>query len=802
MQPVKFRKTLLSIMIGAIGVCQAVLAAPQSTVSVAPGAPGAAPYWSYSGKTGIGTSYEQYDKDGPYGQKATTGVGSKVWFSLAKGVVTETMYGLIHQAQFRELQLVVQGRDFTDLESEDTDSNTYYLSVDDEGRPNSLAYKIINRDKEGLYEIEKHIFTNPDTDALMMRVIFRSDDPTIQAYVNLDTAIGNTGSGDSAYADKNALYAWEENTTLVLKASEPLEKATVGFVGVSDGLTDLQQDGRLDHLYTTTGAQPGNVAMMARIPLSGNTTIIDFAVGFGEDRRAADMAADKTLSRGYDKVLARYNGDGLAVGWQDYLQSLSSLPGMYAQTTDNGKLLNVSAMVLKAQEDKSNPGALIASLSNPWGETTSAENSSTGYKAVWPRDFYQCAMALLALGDRETPKVAFEYLKQVQVKNETPGNQGATGWFLQKTHVDGELEWMGVQLDQTAMPIMLGWKLWQAGILDDGEIATWYRDMLQPAAEFLVSGGQINLGWNDWYIMPPLTQQERWEEQWGYSPSTTAALISGLVAASDIAMHTGDTEGADIFLAAAKNYSDRVEASMFTQNGDLGDGRYYLRITQNDNPNDGGTIGWSNGQPGLPESQVLDAGFLELVRYGVRAPTDAHILDSLGEIDSQNLPEHLKLKYNFTFDGVPGEFPGWRRYGNDGYGENQTTGDNWMTGDQSADRGRVWPFFTGERGHYELALAKAQLPFGVTQLSGTKLAELRNIYVKSMELFANEGMMLPEQVWDGIGDNGTHSFVKGEGTNSATPLAWTHAEYVKLVRSMSDQSVWDYYPVVPELLAQ
>ncbi|NVK44520.1 MAG: glucan 1,4-alpha-glucosidase [Oceanospirillaceae bacterium] len=802
MKPVSFRKTVLSLVVAVLAGHQAAIAAPTAEIAIAPGAPGQAPYWSYSGKTGIGTAYEQYQSDGSQGQGPNAGPKSKVWFSLARGVVTETMYGMIHEAQLRELQLVVQGRDFTDLESEDTDSETYYLSVDSEGRPDSLAYKVINRDREGLYEIEKHIFTNPDTDALMMRIIFRSEDPTIQAYVHLDSAVGNDGSGDSAFVDGAALYAQEAGTTLVLKASEPLENATVGFVGVSDGLTDLLANGRLDNIYNSTGSEPGNVALLARLPRAGSSTTVDLVVGFGADRSAADKAADRTLARGYTRVLSRYNGEGAALGWQDYLQSLSALPGMYAQTTDNGKLLNVSAMVLKAQEDKLHPGALIASLSNPWGDTTSAEQGVTGYKAVWPRDFYQCAMALLALGDRVTPKVAFEYLKQVQVRDDTPGNTGVTGWFLQKTHVDGELEWMGVQLDQTAMPIMLGWKLWQAGILNDAEIATWYREMLEPAADFLVSGGQVKLGWNDWYIMPPFTQQERWEEQFGYSPSTTAALIAGLVAASDIAAHSGDMEGADVYLAAAKSYSDRVESSMFTQSGELGDGRYYLRITQNDNPNDGGYLGWSNGQPGLPESQVLDAGFLELVRYGVRAPTDSHILDSLGEIDSQSLPEHLKLKYNFSFDGVEGTFPGWRRYGNDGYGENQATGDNWMTGDQSADRGRVWPFFTGERGHFELALAKAQLPYGVEQLSEATLAQLRNTYVKSMELFANEGLMLPEQVWDGVGDNSTHQFVKGEGTNSATPLSWTHAEYVKLVRSLSDQAVWDRYPIVPQMLSE
>jgi len=820
-QPVRFRKTLLSVLIGALGIGQVAMGADQ----VAPGAPGAAPFWSYSGKTGIGTSYEQY-KDGQYSPQAATGEVSKVWFSLAQGIVTETMFGLIHEAQLREMQLVIQGPDFLDLEAQDTDSEVQYLSVDGEGRPTSLAYKIINRDKQGRYEIEKHVFTDPDANSLLMRVIFRSKEPGIQAYVHVDPAIGNDGSGDSAFVDGQALYARDGEMTLVVKASRPLEQPTVGFAGISDGLTDLK-DGKLDNLYTSTGDAPGNVTMLARLPQTGNETSLDLVVGFGNDRQQADRAADATLARGYAKVLAHYNGEGEAIGWQDYLASLSGLPAMYAQSTDNGKLLNVSALVLKAQEDKSNAGALIASLSNPWGETVPADKGTTGYKAVWPRDFYQCAMALLALGDRETPKVAFEYLKKVQVTETTSLKQGdtsayiheqkqdgkaenagpgATGWFLQKTHVDGEIEWVGVQLDQTAMPIMLGWKLWQAGVLDDAQIRHWYQTMLKPAAEFLVKGGQVKVGWNDWKVVPPQTQQERWEEQWGYSPSTTAAVIAGLVAASELAGHAGDAEAAKSFLGAAKGYSDKLEASMFTQKGSLGDGRHYLRITQNDNPNDGAPLLDNNSRPGLPESQVLDAGFLELVRYGVRPATDPHIVGSLDELDSQKLPENLKVKYLFSYPGVEGEFPGWRRYGNDGYGESEISAINFPATEapvlNSGLRGRVWPIFTGERGHYELARSKAQLPEGVEALNAEQLAKLKNTYVKAMELFANEGMMLPEQVWDGVGNNSRHNYVKGEGTNTATPLAWSHAEYVKLVRSLTDQRVWDHYPVVSDKLAK
>ncbi len=757
--------------------------------AAAPGAPGNPSVWAYAGKTGIGTSYEQYT-NGAYRDSGATSTISKVWFSIAQGVLTETMYGLIHQAQLQELQFFIKGQDFLDEEKKDTVSTTNYLATDAQGRPLSLSYKIINKDKNQQYEIEKHFFTDPDSQSLMMRVQFRALADDITPYVYVNPAIANTGSNDSAAFSNNSWTATDGDNSMTLKTSAQVVQSTVGFEGTSDGITELKKSGTLGKTYATTGAEKGNVAFTLQLPAmkKGETAQWDFVLGFGKNATESLAAADKTLARGYDKVLAHYNGDGDAIGWQDFLQTLPALEKLSATATDGGKLLYTSAMVLKAQEDKTHAGAFIASLSNPWGDTKPAEQSATGYKAVWPRDFYQVAMAMLALGDTESPRIAFEYLQQVQASEKIAGYSGTPGWFLQKTHVDGEPEWVGVQLDQTGMPIMLGWRLWKEGILSDAEITRWYHSMLKPAADFLADGGKVKIMWNDTEIKPPYTQQERWEEQKGYSPSTTAAIIAGLVSAGDIATQAGDAAGAEKYFAAADKYSSELESLTFTTNGSLigemGNGNYYLRINANDDPNDRSALGTSNAQVINDESQVVDGGFLELVRYGVRAANDKHILETIPEYDNQQLPDLLRVKYEFTFPGIEGTFPGWRRYGIDGYGEDLQTGFGYVEANNSSEgRGRVWPFFTGERGHYELQLAKTN--------SAIDMDKLRNTYVKAMELFANEGMMLPEQVWDGIGSNAAYNYQIGEGTNGATPLAWTHAEYVKLLRSYSDGKVWD-----------
>ena len=753
--------------------------------AAAPGAPGDQPTWVNAAKTGAGASYEAY-VDGRYADGGPTGAVSKVWFSIADGVLTETMYGLIHEAQIKQLRFAVVTPTGLAVEGADTTARTEYLHVDAQGRPLSPAYRITTTDRQGRFEIEKRVFTDPDRQALMLRVTVRALSSDVTPWLLLEPHIANTGVGDRGEAAPEALHAFEGDTHLILRPSAPFETASAGFVGRSDALADLA-DGDLDRAYRSTGDQGGNIMLAGALPAisAGQSVSRDFVIGFGESRQQAEVMADGALATGYATLLARFNGEGPAVGWEDYIASLDQLPRLAEQSTDGGKLAYASALMLKVQEDRTHAGALIASLSNPWGDTVDATNPSTGYKAVWPRDFYQVAMAMLALGDTETPLAAFRYLPQVQVRADTPGNTGATGWFLQKTWVDGAIEWVAVQLDQTAMPIMLGWRLWNDGVVSDAEMARMYREMIKPAADFLVDGGTLGILWNDRTVTPPWTQQERWEEQEGYSPSTTAAVVAGLVTAAEIARASGDQASADRYLATADDYASKIEARMFTTNGSLGDGDYFVRITRNEDPNDRTPIGEANAQQGLPEDRIVDGGFLELVRYGVRPADAPSILATLPEYDDQTREDRLRTRYDLN------GFPAYRRYGNDGYGENVETGGNYGLGGMTpGQRGRVWPFFTGERGHYELARA--------LRSGSDDLTAIRDTYVAGMESFANEGLLLPEQVWDGVGDRTVHRYEPGQGTNSATPLAWTHAEYVKLLRSLADRQVWDRYAPVAE----
>jgi glucoamylase len=748
--------------------------------------------WASASKSGIGTAY-QAEHQSP---------DSTVWFSLAKGIVTEVIYGKIHEAQTKELNFIFVGEDFVENEK-DSNSKIDYLDKNSQGLPQSLSYRQNNESKQHHYRIEKDIFTDPHTHSLFLRITIEALDKKITPYLSLSPHLNARAGHDKGFSDNNRLVAYQDKTYLVLKGSQSFSSTFIYPTVIEDKLIDFRKIEK-EFSQVREIKKADDLKLVAKFPTlePGQSLHYDIVLSFGHGLDEAEKNAQQTLTQGYETTLSLYNQ-----GWESYLASLTELENLRTITGDNGYLLNISAMILKTQEDKLNPGALIASLSTPWGETSSAKIMNTGYKAVWPRDFYQTAMAMLAMGDRQTPLSAFTYLEKIQVKPETPTNKGASGWFLQKTLVDGEIELANVQLDQTAMPIMLAWKLWHAGLIKTKQLKDhFYPSMIKPAADFLVSGGYVSISKNKVKIVPPTTQQERWEEQAGDSPSTIAAEITGLIAASDIAQAMDDSLSALKYQKTADRYYAEINHRLLTcpQKNSC----YFLRLSPDGDANSHVYIKSSNGKPSLPQEKILDAGFLEFVRYGIIDPHDPRILASLEKLDTNGDDSHpeAKVRYDFTVNGSEFTFPGWRRYSYDGYGERVNDGTDWaakppgQAESRKSDminpyqRGRVWPLLTGERGHYELAalLKKGYSP------STDELQSIQNSYVRAIEYFASRTGLLSEQIWDGVGVNRSNRYQLAKGTESATPLSWSHAEYIKLLRSLYDRQVWDQNSSVVE----
>ena len=353
------------------------------------------------------------------------------------------------------------------------------------------------------------------------------------------------------------------------------------------------------------------------------------------------------------------------------------------------------------------------------------------------RDLAQSATALLASGQTGTPLRALIRLAAIQRMD---------GRFPQNSWINGTAYWSGVQLDEVAAPILLAWRLHREGV------ALGRFDpcvMISRAAGYLIRQG-------------PVTAQERWEENGGYSPSTLATVIAGLVCAAEFAKQHGEASTADFILVYADWLAAHLEEWTVTTAGELVEGfrRHYIRINPTDpetpNPHaDPNTtvLAIANGGGVQPARKVVGGDFLHLVRLGIRAADAPLVRDSLAVIDRL-------LKCDLP------QGPCWRRYNHDGYGQKDDGSAFDGTG-----VGRAWPILTGERGHYELAAGRDPMPF-----------------IAAMEKFANEGGMISEQLWNAEDLGGMR---RGLPTGAAMPLCWAHAEYVSLVRSAHDGVCFD-----------
>jgi glucoamylase len=689
------------------------------------GRPGLEPRWSYGDKDGVGTAYA---------------VSSRIWFTLLHGIVTEIYAPTVDRAQVRDLQyLVTDGSTFFHEERRHLTSTTERLT------PHALGYRIRNADPAGRYAIVKEVITDPHYPCVLQHTQLEGDPsllPALRLYVLCAPHLEVGGWGNNAYvvdvAGREMLMAEKRGTWLALGATLPFRRLSCGYVGQSDGWTDLSDNLRADWHFDR--ALDGHVALTGELAFDGKPFTLGLAIAGSQHNavttllQALDVPFDTQRRRFFDQ-------------WARACICLEDRP-LSAGSGDGGHLYCGSYSLLLAHEDKSCPGALIASMSIPWGEAKGDEDMG-GYHLVWTRDMVNSVMGLLAAGNTETPRRALSYLATSQRED---------GGFAQNFWIDGQPYWTGVQLDQVSFPILLACRLHRDGALHEFDP----YPMVLRAAAYLINRG-------------PATDQERWEEAGGYSPSTLAVNIAALIAAATLARDRGQADVAAFFETYADFLEQHVERWTVTTQGMLlaGVPRHYIRINpvrigdpRRDEDPDSGELWLANQPPGTARAyapkEIADAGFLELVRYGIRRPDDPLIVDSLRVVDAV-------LKVDTPFG------PCWRRYNHDGYGQRDDGGPyvGWGTG-------RAWPLLTGERGHYELA-ARHDV----------------SVFIRAMERFASPTGMLPEQIWDEADRPEVHMYF-GRPTGAAMPLMWAHAEYIKLLRSVHDGVVFDLVPEVAQ----
>ena len=693
----------------------------------APGWPGIPARWTSSAKTGVGTAVSR---------------DSRIWFTLSHGIINEVYYPRIDHACTRDLGFIVtDGQSYFSEEKRDARSDTSQVV------PGIPAYRIHNTARDGRYRIEKEVLTDPWRDVLLQRVRFVPLEGALtdlHVHVLLAPHLANRGGGNTAwvgdYKGSPMLFAERDHHALALACTAPWLGRSVGFVGISDGWQDLAANKRLTQTYTR--AENGNVAVTGEIDLVSTDGTFVMALGFGPTAMEAGQYALISLLETFDDVQAAY-----IRGWQAWRARLKGGVPPEAQT----QLYHVSTALLRTHESKRVEGGIIASLSIPWG-FSKPDDDLGGYHLVWPRDLAETAGGFIAIGAHQHVTRVLRYF---QVTQEADGHWSQNMWLA------GTPYWHGIQMDETALPILLVDLACRNGVIDIAE-----RDALWPmvrrAAAFLVRNG-------------PVSPQDRWEEEPGYAPFTVATEVAALVVAAELAAAVGEKATAAYLLETADAWNASIERWLYVAGTELAHQHsvegYYVRVAEPDRADAPspclGFVPIKNRPPDQatgPAALMVSLDALALVRFGLRAPDDPRILNTVKVIDAT-----LKVD---TSRG-----PVWHRYQGDGYGEHADGGPFDGTG-----IGRGWPLLTGERGHYELAAGRAD--------AAGRLAE-------AMEALAGDTGLLPEQVWDGA-DIPDRELFAGHPSGSAMPLVWAHAEYVKLRRSLWDGEIFDRPPQTVE----
>jgi len=609
---------------------------------------------------------------------------SNVWFTAAHGTLADVLYPTVDADNLRQLGFIV------------TDGSSFFFDAAVQGQAGSrviddraLSYVLQVEDPTHGFSLVTEIATDPDRAVVVVRGHLAGNTSRLSVYAYLVPHLGGSGAGQTAFFEGARGYVSKRGVWLA--ASTPSNMRTAGYLGHGDGFEQLHRHA-LSNRYRQAG--PGRVTLTWKAGSGAGSFVT--ALAFGSTRVEADSALDATLGRGAQDVFDSYRA-----GWRLYASRLTPPP-------DAAPLFFYSAEVIKMAEDKLHPGAIVASLARPWADAAPDDDGDVGYRKVWPRDLYHAASALLAAGDLATAYDALRFMAR---------QQRPDGSMPQNTNLEGKQVWNGQQLDETADAILLQVRLYEKASGVD----------IPKAADYIVANG-------------PMTGQERWEENAGYSPATIAAEIAALRSAARWSDHAHlFADRAVVWRKTAGAWDAALESWTFVRAGAAGV-NYYLRISPDGKPDSEEPISIANNGGVWDQRVIVDPSFLELVRLGVRNADDPRIVSTLKAIDNVS---RAKL--------------GWYRYPHDGYGERNP-------GSAPPGQGHVWPLLTGERGVY-------------TVLAGGD----GKGYLGELQLRAGSEQLLGEQVWE----------ADGSPTGSARPLVWAHAEYIILAKAVATGTVDD-----------
>jgi glucan 1,4-alpha-glucosidase len=740
---------VFAALLGAPGGAGAQNGRPPVSPPAAADGPGALSHFDLARKDCVGTARNRT---------------SKVWFTVAGGVLSDVYFPTNDTTNVETLQYVVtDGRSFTDLQTRDM---TYTVRALDDRVP---ACRVTATAKSGRYRIVTDYLTDPSRNTVVTRarlIALKGRLKDYNLYVRFDPTLnGNGGGGDgNGGPDGGTVLRRDGHDVLIgsdpvtatnapnrdyavpvysaLDADHAFKAVSNGYAGqASDGLTQLDASHRLTATHAATAA-PGNLVQTAQVDL-GHDGAFTLDLGFGTSAADAASTARASLRTNPYSLATQY-----ALGWLRYDAGLRrpERPRGVAPSAWNAIVgeYYVSANYVKTAEDKTFPGAVAAAMASPWGQAVSAGDPANtyfgSYREVFARDLYEAWTSLYLAGDRDTARDMTRLLfeRQQLPDGSMPRNSLTNG----KVAPDS----FGTQLDECAYPIVMALAV---GLTDKA----YYNEHIKPAADFVIAHG-------------PSYGNERWEEQGGYSPSTISAEIAGLVAAAEIARRNGDLDSARVYRGVADEFQRNLKTWTLTTNGPRRSADpYFIRLSKTGDPNAAISYNVGNGGPTLDQRDVIDAGFLEYSRLGLLPAGDPDIVRSLAVVDAA-------IKQS-TPSG-----DGFLRYNGDGYGDRSSDGRPWPPSNEG--NGHLWPVLAGERGQWEVARGD----------TAGAVARLR-----AMSAMASGVGLIPEQAWEQpdlpaspFGTDPTQAsigFQDGKPAGSASALTWSAGQFVRLTLDLA-----------------
>src|SRR6202012_4816272 len=279
--------TGLAVAVPAVTAAGSAPAAPAAPpAATAPGAPGAASYFDLARKDCVGTA---------------AGPGSKVWYTVADGVLSDVYEPTIDNTNVSTLQYVVtDGSTFTDLQTRDM---TYTVAAD----PTGMSCTVTSTDAKHGFRLVTTYITDPARDSVLMHTTLQDAPGSstklggLHLYARLDAHVNGNGGGGTENAGANTgvveTPAGEQipvvsstntvtnavnrdyavPTYMALDATSD-QAASVGYEGTaSDGLTQLDS---APPLTSYTSAPGGHIAAPENVT-PGSSHEVTLALGFG-----------------------------------------------------------------------------------------------------------------------------------------------------------------------------------------------------------------------------------------------------------------------------------------------------------------------------------------------------------------------------------------------------------------------------------------------------------------------------------------------------------------------------------------